>query len=62
MCEHGWHSETDCDICTGRRVAPELSDRIDEMRAELRKWLDHYDGSDPLVVQVPRYQIERLLK
>jgi hypothetical protein len=34
-CEHGWHSETDCDVCTARRVAPALIDRIAELEDEL---------------------------
>lgn len=36
--------------------------RIAELEAALRNWLENYGGTDPLVVPVPRYQIERLLK
>lgn len=46
MCEHGWHSEADCDVCTGRRVAPALSDRVDQLEAALVALIDAVDSGD----------------
>ena len=41
-CEHGWRSETDCDVCTARRVA--TSDGMD--RIADRKYPPPIEGAD----------------
>ena len=40
-CEHGWHFESDCDICRPSRAdAERLRERIAELQAALRPFIE----------------------
>ena len=48
-------------LIVGPNMVRHCRERIAEFEAELRHWRDNYAGSDPNVIPVPRYQIDRLL-